>query len=473
MKKTKIICTLGPAVNSEEEIVKLIDAGMNIARLNFSHGTKEEQAERIKMVRAASLKTGQPVGILLDTKGPEIRTGKMENNSVFLREGDMVIVTVENVTGTSERFSVNYPELPKSLCAGDWLLIDDGILRLRVDEVRENEISCRVINGGELRNNKGVNIPGIRLNLPAITEKDREDILFGLEQGIDFIAASFVRGPEAITMIRSLCDSCGKDVAVIAKIENKEGIQNIDAIIDASDGIMIARGDMGVEIPPEEVPYIQKMIIKKCNFKMKPVITATQMLDSMIRNPAPTRAEAADVANAIYDGTDAVMLSGETAMGRYPVASVTMMAKIAEETENHLDEELLKRHRDIKSRVTISSTIAHMSVNASEELHASCIIAATMSGTTACYLSKFRPSCIIAGVTPDEHIMRRMQLYWGVYPMKNRNITTTDDLIHSVTEQVKKASLLQKGDICVLTAGIAARDNSPYTTNMIRAFRME
>ena len=473
MKKTKIICTLGPAVDDEDKLLTLLQAGMNIARLNFSHGTKEEQARRIRMVREAGNRLNIPVGIMLDTKGPEIRTGEMEGGSVFLEAGSTVTVTTREIVGTAKRFCVNYPNLPREMTVGNILLIDDGILRLQVLKILQNDMICRIIDGGELRSRKGVNIPGIKVQLPAITSQDKEDILFGLREGIDFIAASFVRGPKAIEQIRELCRGEHRDVSIIAKIENEEGISNIDAIIDAADGIMIARGDLGVEIPPEEVPYLQKMIIEKCNFKMKPVITATQMLDSMIRNPRPTRAEAADVANAIYDGTDAVMLSGETAAGRYPLESVTIMAKIAEETEQHLDGALLKKQRDIKSRVTISSTIAHMSVQASEELKASCIIAATMSGTTARYLSKFRPSCMIAGVTPDEKVLRKMQLYWGVFPIKNRDISTTDELILSVTEQIQKQNFLKKGEICVMTAGIAARDKNPYTSNMIRAFRME
>ena len=420
MKKTKIICTLGPATDEESILMTMIQSGMDIARLNFSHGTKEEHAARIAMIRRAGEKLDVPVGILLDTKGPEIRTGKMQNNSVSLKEGGTITLTTDEMEGTSGMISITYQQLPQEVKPGDAILIDDGILRLQVENIHDNRIECRIIVGGELRSNKGVNVPGVRVNLPALTERDKEDIHFGLEQGIDFIAASFVRSKEAIEQIRSLCEREKKQAFLIAKIENEEAIENIDEIIDAADGIMIARGDLGVEIPAEEVPYLQKMIIEKCNFKMKPVITATQMLDSMIRNPRPTRAEAADVANAIYDGTDAVMLSGESAAGKYPVEAVNMMAKIAEETEHHLNEQNLKRQRDIKSRVTISSTIAHMSVQAAEELNAGCIIAATMPGTTARYRSGFRPSCMIAGVTPHDWVMRRMQLFWGVYPIQNR-----------------------------------------------------
>ena len=355
MKKTKIICTLGPATDEESILMTMIQSGMDIARLNFSHGTKEEHAARIAMIRRAGEKLDVPVGILLDTKGPEIRTGKMQNNSVSLKEGGTITLTTDEMEGTSGMISITYQQLPQEVKPGDAILIDDGILRLQVENIHDNRIECRIIVGGELRSNKGVNVPGVRVNLPALTERDKEDIHFGLEQGIDFIAASFVRSKEAIEQIRSLCEREKKQAFLIAKIENEEAIENIDEIIDAADGIMIARGDLGVEIPAEEVPYLQKMIIEKCNFKMKPVITATQMLDSMIRNPRPTRAEAADVANAIYDGTDAVMLSGESAAGKYPVEAVNMMAKIAEETEHHLNEQNLKRQRDIKSRVTISS----------------------------------------------------------------------------------------------------------------------
>lgn len=472
MKKTKIICTLGPATDVEPVLMTMIQSGMDIARLNFSHGTKEDHHRRIAMVRQAGEKLGVPVGILLDTKGPEIRTGKMENGSVTLAENSLVRVTTDERVGTAECFSVSYRPLPGEVREGTLLLIDDGILRLQVVEIGAEDLLCRVLNGGELKSNKGVNVPGVKVNLPAITERDEEDIRFGLEEGIDFIAASFVRSREAIERIRAICDSAGKNIFIIAKIENEEGIENIDEIIDAADGIMIARGDLGVEIPAEEVPYLQKKIIEKCNFKMKPVITATQMLDSMMRNPRPTRAEAADVANAIYDGTDAVMLSGESAAGKFPVESVNMMAKIAEETEQHLQGPLLEQQRDIKSRVTISSTIAHMSVQAAEELDASCIIAATMTGTTARYLSKFRPPCVIAGVTPNDWVLRRMQLYWGVYPVKIREITTTDDLILSAVEKTGRKSFVGDGDVCIMTAGIAAKESNPYTTNMIRVFRM-
>ena len=337
MKKTKIICTLGPATDVEPVLMTMIQSGMDIARLNFSHGTKEDHHRRIAMVRQAGEKLGVPVGILLDTKGPEIRTGKMENGSVILAENSLVRVTTDERVGTAECFSVSYRPLPGEVREGTLLLIDDGILRLQVVEIGAEDLLCRVLNGGELKSNKGVNVPGVKVNLPAITERDEEDIRFGLEEGIDFIAASFVRSREAIERIRAICDSAGKNIFIIAKIENEEGIENIDEIIDAADGIMIARGDLGVEIPAEEVPYLQKKIIEKCNFKMKPVITATQMLDSMMKNPRPTRAEVTDVANAIYDGTGAIMLSGETAAGLYPVEAVTMMARIAERTENDID----------------------------------------------------------------------------------------------------------------------------------------
>ncbi len=472
MKKTKIICTLGPATDEETTLLQMLHAGMDIVRLNLSHGTWEEHRRRMKMVRRAGEKMGIPVGILLDTKGPEIRTGKMHNGSVFLKEGKLIRVAVEEMLGTEDGFSINYPLLPHEVKKEDVLLIDDGLLRLQVEEIHEGVLMCRVIHGGELKSNKGVNVPGVKVKLPPITEKDREDIRCGLQEGIDFIAASFVRDKTAIEQIRSICQEEKREVFIIAKIENEEGIANIDEIIDQADGIMIARGDLGVEIPAQEVPYLQKKIIEKCNDKMKPVITATQMLDSMMRNPRPTRAEAADVANAIYDGTDAVMLSGESAAGRYPVEAVRMMANIAEETERHLEGYALLRQRETRARVTIASTIAHMSVQAAKELKASCIIAATMSGTTARYLSKFRPSCVIVGVTPHGWVRRRMQLYWGVYPVQIREISTTDELILSAVEKTGGIDFVSRGDVCIMTAGIAAGKDHPYTTNMIRAFRM-
>ncbi|MDO5146755.1 MAG: pyruvate kinase [Eubacteriales bacterium] len=472
MKKTKIIATLGPATDREETLKEMIQAGTDIVRLNFSHGSREEHHRRIAMVRKLSVELDIPVGILLDTKGPEIRTGEMEQGAVSLEDGQQVIVTTEEVTGTSQRFSVSWESLPEELHPGDSLLIDDGILRLSVEEIRQNQILCRVVNGGVLHSRKGVNVPGVKVRLPAITERDIEDIRFGLREGIDFIAASFVRGREAIEDIRELCHEEKKKVFLIAKIENKEAVSAIDEIIDSADGIMIARGDLGVEIPAEEVPYLQKKMIEKCNFRMKPVITATQMLDSMMRNPRPTRAEAADVANAIYDGTDAVMLSGESAAGKFPVESVKMMARIAEETERHFQENVPGRQREIKSRVTIASTIAHMSVQAAQELHASCILAPTMTGTTARYLSAFRPECVIVGMTPCTWVMRQMQLYWGVYPAAMTSISNTDELMTATPGHVLEKGFAKEGEICVMTAGIAASKNSPYTTNMIRVFRM-
>lgn len=472
MKKTKIICTLGPATDEETTLLQMIQAGMDIARLNFSHGNREEHRRRIAMVRRAGEKMGIPVGILLDTKGPEIRTGKMHQDSVFLKEGKLIRVTTEEMLGTEEGFSISYPQLPGEVTRGDVLLIDDGILRLQVEEIHEKALMCRVVHGGELKSNKGVNVPGVRVNLPPITRRDQEDIRFGLREGIDFIAASFVRDKTAIAQIRRICQEEKKEVFLIAKIENEEGIAHIDEIIDWADGIMIARGDLGVEIPAQEVPYLQKKIIEKCNAKMKPVITATQMLDSMMRHPRPTRAEAADVANAIYDGTDAVMLSGESAAGKYPVEAVRMMTKIAEETEQHLEGYVSLRQREARSRITIASTIAHMSVQAAKELQASCIIAATMSGTTARYLSAFRPSCMIVGVTPHDWVRRRMQLYWGVCSMQIQEISTTDELILSAVEKTGGIDFVSKGDVCIMTAGIAAGRDHPYTTNMIRAFRM-
>ncbi|MEW9033825.1 MAG: pyruvate kinase, partial [Planifilum fimeticola] len=334
MRKTKIVCTIGPASEELSVLKRLMEAGMNVARLNFSHGSHEEHARRIERIRRAAEETGKTVAILLDTKGPEIRTGDLRDGEVELKEGETFILTAEPVEGDASRVSVSYAGLPEDVHPGSTILIDDGLIKLTVVEVRGKEIVCRVVNSGLLKNRKGVNVPGVRIQLPGITSKDAEDILFGLERGIDFIAASFVRKKEDVLEIRKLLEDRGADIPIIAKIENQEGLDNLDSILEVADGLMVARGDLGVEIPAEEVPLVQKRMIRKCNLLGKPVITATQMLDSMQRNPRPTRAEASDVANAILDGTDAIMLSGETAAGKYPVEAVETMARIASRAES-------------------------------------------------------------------------------------------------------------------------------------------
>ncbi|MBS4967625.1 MAG: pyruvate kinase, partial [Lachnospiraceae bacterium] len=416
MRKTKIVCTMGPNTNSKEMMKKLVENGMDVARFNFSHGDHEEQKMRMDLLKEVRKELKVPVAILLDTKGPEIRTGELKDHKkVTLKENQTFVLTTSEVEGDNERVSITYKGLPQDVTAGGQILIDDGLICLEVQETTGTEIVCRVINGGELGEKKGINVPNLSIKLPNLTEKDKSDLLFGIEQGIDFVAASFIRNAEAIYEIKDLLrENGGEGIDVIAKIENAEGVENIDSIIDAADGVMVARGDLGVEIPASDVPHVQKIIIEKCNHKYKPVITATQMLDSMIRNPRPTRAEVSDVANAIYDGTDAVMLSGETAQGRYPVEAVQMMAKIAESSEQFLKFDMYRDTKALLGKQNVSSAVGFAAVTMVERLNASCIVTPTMSGQTARVISNLRPSVPIYGVTPNERTRRKMQLYWGV-----------------------------------------------------------
>lgn len=456
MRKTKIVCTMGPNTNDRELMKKMVEKGMNIARFNFSHGDHEEQKSRMDMLKGIREELGKPVAILLDTKGPEIRTGVLKGDKkVFLEEGDTFTLTTEEIEGDNKRVSVSYEGLVEDVEPGKKILIDDGLIELEVKGINGTEITCKVLNGGELGSKKGVNVPNVPVRLPALTQKDREDIIFGVEQGVDFIAASFVRSVEGVLEIKALLKECGAPfLPVIAKIENAEGIRNIDEIIHCADGIMVARGDLGVEIPAEEVPYLQKMLIKKCNDNFKPVITATQMLDSMMRNPRPTRAEVTDVANAVYDGTDAVMLSGETAQGKYPLEALEMMVHIVENTEEHLDYDILLEKAQEHRRKGISSAIGYSSVATAMNLNAKCIITPTLSGATARVVSKFKPKADIIGVTPNEATLRKMQIYWGVLPIKSIEYHTTEDICNDPIDLVNAKQLVETGDIVVLTAGI-------------------
>ena len=385
MKKTKIICTMGPATNDENVMRELIRSGMDIARFNFSHGDHAEQKMRMDMLKKVREEENRPTAILLDTKGPEIRTGVLKGGKkVQILTGEKFTLTTEEIEGDETRVSISYTGPCDDVTVGSTILIDDGLIGLEVTGKTDREIACRVVNGGELGERKGVNVPNVPVRLPAITDKDREDLKFGVEQGIDFIAASFVRNAECIMEIRAFLKTCNAPyIPIIAKIENAEGIKNIDEIIRCADGIMVARGDLGVEIPAEEVPYLQKMIIQKCNYYYKPVITATQMLDSMIRNPRPTRAEVTDVANAVYDGTDAVMLSGETAQGKYPLEALRMMVHIVRSTEEHLDYDMLLKKAEEHRMKGISTAIGHASVTTAYNLGAKCIITPSVSGATA------------------------------------------------------------------------------------------
>lgn len=384
-----------------------------------------------------------------------------------LKEGEPFILYTDEVEGNEKGCSITYPDLPKDVKKGNMILIDDGLIELDVEDVQEDRIICRVANGGELGERKGVNVPNVKVNLPGITEQDRKDILFGIEQGVDFIAASFVRNAAAIQEIRELLkENNGENISVIAKIENKEGVDNIDEIIEASDGIMVARGDLGVEIPPQEVPHIQKEIIHKCNENYIPVITATQMLDSMMRNPRPTRAEVADVANAIYDGTDAVMLSGETAAGKYPTEALSMMSEIAENTERYVDYDKYINHRSMYRKKRISSAIGIASVRTARNIGASCIVTPTVSGNTARLISSFRPVIPIYAITPNEKVERTMQLYWGVQPLKGYRKDTTENIILNAMETIKRKKLVKAGELVVVTAGDPATNSSQSESNV-------
>ena len=478
MKKTKVVCTMGPNTNDRELLKKLIENGMDVARFNFSHGDHEEQKSRMDLLKELRQELNTNTAILLDTKGPEIRTGVLKGGKrIMLKAGEQFTLTTEEIEGDESKVSITYEGLVQDVDAGRVILIDDGLIELKVVGKSEKEIFCEVINGGELGERKGVNVPNVAVRLPAITEKDKDDIRFGVEQGIDFIAASFVRNAECVLEIKAYLKELGAPyVPIIAKVENAEGIKNIDEIIRAADGVMVARGDLGVEIPAEEVPYLQKMIIQKCNDNFKTVITATQMLDSMMRNPRPTRAEVTDVANAVYDGTDAVMLSGETAQGKYPLEALQMMVHIIQNTEQHLDYEgmLEKTGGHLKSGV--SSAIGYSSVLAASNLNAKCIITPSVSGATARVVSNLRPRQVILGVTPNERTLRRMSIYWGVKPIKSQAFNTTDDICDGAIELAKVKQFVETGEIVVITAGIPSpnvKKERSATSNMMRIATVE
>ncbi|MTD41783.1 pyruvate kinase [Erwinia sp. CPCC 100877] len=468
MKKTKIVCTIGPASESVDMLVNLMNAGMNVCRLNFSHGDFEEHGNRIKNIREAAKITGKRVAILLDTKGPEIRTNDMENGAITLKIGDIVRLSMTEVLGTNEKFSITYPELINDVHVGSHILLDDGLIDLEVTDIDRaaNEIVTEVKNEGVLKNKKGVNVPGVSVNLPGITEKDAADIRFGIEQGIDFIAASFVRrATDVLDITRILEEENATHIQIIPKIENQEGIDNIDDILKVSDGLMVARGDMGVEIPTEDVPVVQKELIKKCNALGKPVITATQMLDSMQRNPRPTRAEANDVANAIYDGTDAVMLSGETAAGDYPLEAVQTMARIAVRTEEALinqDSFALKLYSKTDMTEAIGQSVGHTARN----LGIQTIVAATESGHTARMISKYRPKAHIVAITFSEQKARSLSLSWGVYATVAEKPANTDEMFNLATQVSQEEGFASEGDLIIITAGVPVGEKG--TTNLMK-----
>lgn len=467
MRKTKIVCTLGPATNDKEIIKEVVEAGMDVARMNFSHGDHAEHKQRMDMVKAAEKETGKTVGIMLDTKGPEIRTGEMKGDKIQLEAETELVITQEDVEGTTEMISVSYKDLAQDMEAGNKILIDDGLIELEVTAIDGEDVVTRVVNGGELGSRKGVNLPGVKVSLPALTEKDISDIRFGVEQGIHFIAASFVRKANDVIEIRKILEETGnEDIFIIAKIENQEGVENLDAILEVADGIMVARGDLGVEIPAEKVPIVQKIMIRKCNEASKPVITATQMLDSMIRNPRPTRAEASDVANAIYDGTDATMLSGESAAGKYPVESVKTMAQIAKEVENSesYKEKFAGKYEFAADSVTTAISLA--TCQTAEELGAEAVITSTGSGLTARTVSKYRPQTPIIAVTPNKRVLHQLAMTWGVSPLLAARSSTTDEMMDNAISTALEHKLIDEGDLVTITAGTPVGISG--TTNLIK-----
>ncbi|SDY45588.1 pyruvate kinase [Tindallia californiensis] len=469
MKKTKIVCTIGPASERKDVFEALVNSGLNVARLNFSHGTHQEHQARIDVIKEVRREIRKPIAILLDTKGPEIRTGSFQEPSVQLEEGQEYILTTREVEGTKEICSVSYKALAQDVKPGDTILIDDGLVSLRVKEIKDQtDIYCRVENAGEVKNHKGVNVPSVKINLPAITDKDKADIEFGIKNGIDFIAASFVRKARDVLAIREILEENNAEkIKIISKIENQEGIDNLAEIIEASDGIMVARGDLGVEIPTEEIPLAQKDMIRRCNRVGKPVITATQMLDSMIRNPRPTRAEATDVANAILDGTDAIMLSGETAAGKYPVEAVQMMTQIAMRTEASINYRDLMRQKANDKETSMTDAISDATTHIAMDLDAAAIITATSSGHTARMVSKFRPSQLVIAATTDRQVTRQLALSWGTYAVLTEYLESTDDIIDTSIAKALECNLIERGDLVVITAGVPV--GIAGTTNLIKA----
>ena len=467
MKKTKIVSTLGPASSDLDTIVKLIEAGANVFRFNFSHGDHEEHLGRMNLVHEAEKITGKTVGFLLDTKGAEIRTTVQKEGKIHFVIGDEVRISMDDsIEGTKEKIAVTYPGLYDDVHEGGHVLFDDGLIDMQIEKKDDanKELVCKVLNEGTLGSRKGVNAPGVSINLPGITEKDSDDIRFGLDQDINYIAASFVRKPQDILDIRELLEEKHMEhVQIFPKIESQEGINNFDEILKVSDGLMIARGDMGVEIPAENVPLVQKSLIKKCNLAGKPVITATQMLDSMQENPRPTRAEASDVANAVFDGTDATMLSGESANGAYPVAAVATMARIDEKAETALA--LNGRHVNNFDATDVTESVAAAVATAAANLNVKAIVAATTSGYTAKMISKYRPNADILALTFDERVQRSLTVYWGVQPVISEAVDNTDALIDLAKKEVVAAGLAEKGDTIIVTAGIPVTTSG--TTNLM------
>lgn len=467
MRKTKIVCTLGPSTDNEDILKQMMLAGMDVARCNFSHGTYDNHRQRMEMIRKLRKETGKPVAILLDTRGPEVRVRKFKDGKVTLEENQLFTLTSDEVEGSADKVSVTYNRLYEDLEIGMRVLIDDGLIEMKVEQIDQKNIVCRVINGGTVSDHKGVNVPDVDLSMPYISEKDREDILFGISQDVDFIAASFVQKKEDILQLRRLLEkNGGSDIKIISKIENKQGVTNIDDIIAVSDGIMVARGDMGVEIPYEDVPVIQKKIIRKVYQTGKQVITATQMLESMIRNPRPTRAETTDIANAVYDGTSAIMLSGETAAGAYPVEAVRTMVRIAERTEQDMDYRKRFYQSGKEADKDVTNAICHATCTTALDLNAKAIVTVTKSGRSARMLAKYRPESDIISCTTTEKVCRQLSLAWGVTPIRIKEEKEIFSLFDKAIQASVKMHLLSTGDLTVITSGVPIGMSG--TTNMIK-----
>lgn len=471
MRKTKIVCTIGPASESPEAIRALLRAGMDVARLNFSHGTLDEHLSRITNLREAAQELGVNLALLLDIQGPKIRVGKLTCGPIELVPGQQYILTSEPCDGDEHRIHVDYPYLHRDLRPGAVIYIDDGLLELKVAEIKGTDVVCRVIIGGQLSSRKGLSLPGVDVDLPPLTKEDVEHIRFGVRHGVDFIAASFVRKAEHVEAVRRIIREAGGTQQVISKIESNEGLRNIDEIIAASDGIMVARGDLGVEIAAEEVPLAQKMLIRKCNLAGKPVITATQMLDSMIRNPTPTRAEVTDVTNAIFEGTDAVMLSGETAVGKYPVRAVQVMDKIARRMEEVIDYQSILREKASEGRTAVDQAVSLAACQVSQDLGVGVMICSTFSGATARFLSQKRPKAVIFATSPNEHVVRQLALSWGVCAVHMERPSELEALVQQSIDQAKGRGLVQSGDIVTVITGLAG--GTAGSTNMLRVVRVD
>lgn len=466
IKKTKIICTVGPSTDQPGVLEQMLNSGMNVARFNFSHGNHSDHAKRIALVRAAAAKTKKPVALMLDTKGPEMRLGTFAEGKVQLSAGERFVLTARDIAGTKEIVSVNHKLLPEEVTAGDIILLSDGLISLKVECVEGQDIITTVLNSGPISDRKRVAVPGVPVKLPPLSEQDVADILFGVEQDMDFVAASFIQRAADVLAIRKVLEDAGSDMYIIPKIENAEGVKNIDEILKVADGIMVARGDLGVEIPTEEVPLVQKMLIEKCNKDGKPVITATQMLESMVTNPRPTRAEASDIANAIMDGTDVIMLSGETASGCYPVEAVQTMARIAIRTEAALSYSALLMSKGVLLQLSTTDAISHATVQIAHELGAAAIVTATESGYTARMVSKYRPQAAIVAVSPSAKTLRRMLLNWGVCPVAGAGSKNSDELVSNSVVGALASGIVKDGDLVVVTAGVPV--GTAGTTNMIR-----